>query len=533
MVANTRNNRREDDPPAEEEPLEEEREESVLEISEILENYGVDVLADREKIEAKLFPVGIDGLASETKERLRDFFKDLRKIDEIDTDRRAIDVVVALMHMAKEMKNAGCVDTLQFTSFEQLDEYVEVVTERHAHDNPKVEYEVLKASDFKMSAKLQSQDDWEAWDMELKHQLKSLCNRDGKPSSYPLRDEDEPIVPEGQEFLLEGEDFPDILVNAAELKGVEWKHDNQLVRNIIAESIVNPSDAYTLAKTVLKGTDGRKIYKFLKSSYDNESVRKARITIAERDWENLQFKGAHHSKFETFMSQCMQNLADLETLKRPVHPAKAIEMLFDKVQCPTLEGYKQQVQLKYDDGEYGPASMDESKGFTPLKLLQKFAWQLQKSISKPKGFDRSIAAIGAGPGTKTTSVGPAPEEGPFTPDGDLFVGSYSKDQWFHSSMDAYRGQIMKFHKEQRSNKSKEKSKQSSGKQRKTVQKLKQQTKKLRQQLAEAGVDVNEDSSDGALDTSDDDTSSSSDDDDSSTTHESSGTNGKRKRRKND
>ena len=455
-MANTRGNPVRDAPvPGEEQGEErnddvssEEEHDVVVEIADILENYGIVNANERDLIEEKLFPIGIDGLVNESAERIRGFFRDLRKRENIDADRRLIDVVIALMHMVKELKKLGYEDTLTFDNVESIDEFVEVVTERHMHDNPKETYERSKASDFSLSVQLESQDDWERWNMELMNQLHGQCNRNGVPYIYGIRDNDDPIIPEGQDCLLEQEEFPELLANAAVLGGIEWKADNQLLRNIIAGSITNPSDAYTLAKTVLKTNDGRKIYKFLQASYDNDAVRKARVVNAEREWENISFKGSHEQVWETFVSKSTQLLLDLDTLKRPVHPGKAIEMLFDKVQCPKLQGYKEQIYLKYQDREYGPPSLIEKPGvFTPMNLLQKLGFQLQRNASKPKGFNgRSVSEVGTGSGANWTRDGTTPEMGPFGPDGKLYIGNYPVNKWKDASMADYREQIKELRK---------------------------------------------------------------------------------------
>ena len=272
--------------------------------------------------------------------------------------------------------------------------------------------------DGSFNTKLRSQKEWEKWTEELKTTLTQIIGVRGVPLIYVIREAEEPTY-DGEK------EFDDAVIDAITLDGPDFKQDSRTVHKILLKNIHDESDAYTYVKTLTKFRNGRMDIIALKERYSSEATKQTLINKAKTDLKNLVYKNERNFSFEKFSARLQKSYDELEDLGREVNNGDIVDELWDRIQASDIQMYVASLKVDYQRNQRDYKA-----------ILQDIAAEVGKK--SPMGFSatRGISAT-------YTRQGPCPTKGAYKDDGSLFIGKYTKDQWFDDTVKPHHEEIRK------------------------------------------------------------------------------------------
>ena len=143
--------------------------------------------------------------------------------------------------------------------------------------------------------KLESEIQWERWEIELLGNLEIIVGANGISISYVIRQN---YISDHSDQLTWGEKA----ILAAPHTGNEYKLDALAVHNIITRNISETSHAYTYIKPKIKKQNGLIDIETLQARYHNPEMQDMYINEAKKKLENIYYRNEKAIKFEVLNS---------------------------------------------------------------------------------------------------------------------------------------------------------------------------------------------------------------------------------------
>ena len=273
--------------------------------------------------------------------------------------------------------------------------------------------------DHQFINKLKSQSQWDKFSEELEATLGMIVGSQGVTINYVIRKDEE----SNYDAELE---YNEAAVLAVKVTGPKFKVDAKTVHQIILNNVAEDSDAYTYIKPLLKYRDGRKDIEALRERYDNDASRQAVINTAKATLENLRFKSERSFSFEKFSARLQKAYDDLENNGRKVHNGDIVDALWPRIQDSSLQTYVASLKVDY------------SKEERNYKVILR---DIAAEVAKTKNH------VTFAPGTRGVSVvykrdGNCPKNGVHMPDGSLYIGNYTTEQWRSAAVRPHHKEIL-------------------------------------------------------------------------------------------
>ena len=152
---------------------------------------------------------------------------------------------------------------------------------------------------------------------------------------------------------------------------------------------------------------------------------KAIINKAKNALQNLIYKNERSFSFEKFSSKLQKAYNELEDNGRAVNNMDIVDGLWKRIQATDIQLYVASLKVEY---QRNPRS---------YKLI------LQDIAAEAGNINPSGNSFGGSCGIAATYTkqGPCPSKGVHTPDGSVYIGTYTKDQWLSNDVKAYHEEI--------------------------------------------------------------------------------------------
>ena len=130
-------------------------------------------------------------------------------------------------------------------------------------------------------------------------------------------------------------------MSVAELKGLEYKIDNEMVHQIIWENIVEDSDSYTYIKPHIKEKDVHKDIIALCESFENYGMLQKRFLKANLTLKNLVYRDERQMNFDIFFTKFQAAIDTFSECGRDKYKSEAdiIDKLWPWIKFPGLVSY--------------------------------------------------------------------------------------------------------------------------------------------------------------------------------------------------
>ena len=162
----------------------------------------------------------------------------------------------------------------------------------------------------------------------------------------------------------------------------------------------------------------------LRERYASDATLQKTINQAKNRLASLRYKNERSFSFEKFLSALQKSYDELEESGRQVNNGDIVDDLWDRIQAPDLQLYVSSLKIEY---QRNPRDYK--------LIIQEISAEADrmKTVSFAPGT-RGVSATYTRQGKPLTS-------GVHTSDGSLFIGSYSKDQWFSDDVKPYHQEI--------------------------------------------------------------------------------------------
>ena len=153
--------------------------------------------------------------------------------------------------------------------------------------------------------------------------------------------------------------------------------------------------------------------------------------MAKKTLDHLVYKNERAMSFEKFSATLQKAINDRERYGRPMHNEDVVDLIWMKVCNPDISTYV--TTLK---------AMHQVTQRTYTDILQDIATQIP--LIEPPSFRAALSEVRQGNSgvlANATKDGECPDQGAYTSDGKLFIGTYSKKQWQHPTVRTHHQQI--------------------------------------------------------------------------------------------
>jgi hypothetical protein len=318
---------------------------------------------------------------------------------------RRTNLLKATIHWAKDFLRVsrepsldGIVDREEFKEALEIARQRAVIRQHNADESA----QVSKSAD---PGKLKRQKDWVVWSRSLENYLSTIMGQDGVPLSYIIRAEDAPDYAEEDE---PDPDFEKMTISAAPLTGLVFKTDARKVHQLI-HGFVQGEIAETWIKPKEKKQNGRLDFKALQAHYGGEGNKSVRIKEAEVLRKTLHYKNERAMSFEKFLTNMQAMFTGFADNEEILTDAQKIRLLFEKVQCPSLNQVKSSLQVSYDLDQAGDVTFDFIANSMAAEAASLPEYSQARNTSEIDTGGRS---------------GSAPTSGVKMADGSIFTGFY-------------------------------------------------------------------------------------------------------------
>ena len=471
----------------------------VLSMNQVLTHIGLTAQAQRAIVIDDLVPnpEKLGALLDETKDGIEDTCASYGKLPQEDRfriSRVVIKRLIGLMFWAKDQNRLS--EPLSFptgTTKEMiLEEIRGAVARQELRSTQKKMGESLITSNFE--SKLKNRSQWERWYVELKALLNTIIGAKGVALSYVLRD---PTKPVPQDFSS----YEDQAMWTCRHEGMEFDLDKKAVHNIIVRNIAEDSDAYIYLKPSIKLEDGAEDIRLLRSRYDNDATKQQRINEANNALKDLVYKNERAMSFEKFSTIVKKSVDTLTECGRAPHNGDIVDSLWSKIQNPELVPFISALKVQY-----------QMNGREYHELLQDIASQVPNITQASKGF-RNVSEAGTSNNhnhkphidmSRVVQYGNCPNEGAFTSDGKLFVGTYTGRRWYSESVRPHHEKIRRARDKLRTASKRNNSsynprwrRNANNNNRRTVSRMKSQIQELKNKIEAHGGGSNENNATGS------------------------------------
>ena len=272
--------------------------------------------------------------------------------------------------------------------------------------------------------------EWDDWSEAIKNALASAYGMKGVPLLYVTRENDEPMPWND----LEEEHTSSNLISCPSLSGFEYEMDKQKVHAFILKNIASGSEAYHYIKPLIVVNNGRADWKALERRYEGPAMVKKRLDVAERTWNDLNYKSESIQTFESFCQTFYKMIRAFAKAGVPRFEGDIISWLWKHINSPDVNDHKRILQTHY---ETGALPLSEDRPYHE-QILQQIALHIPSS-AKAANQQFRLSELKTQAWTADASL--APSRGAMTSDGKLYVGYYSAKQWLDPSMAPHREAI--------------------------------------------------------------------------------------------
>ena len=382
----------------------------------------------------EMFPGGLDDLSDYSSDDIKDAVKNFRNHT---TAARRFNVsvhstkrLVQLTLWVKDKIRVGHDTT--FPDGTTQAQFVAALEEAQQRD--KIRQERKKnaeaLSTLKIDPALKSSTGWDSWTDATRAALSIAYGSKGVPLLYVIRANDAPrlifnevdehgniIVPTWEEMAIDD----------APLAGLDYEADRKTVHSFILNNVAEDSDAHAYIYPLVGKNNGRLDWMALDNCYENEATIQARVNQANKVWDMLVYKNERAQTFEAFSRKLTKSLQHFEKAGREKHDGDVIDWIWGHVQNAELSQHMSALKVAQ--------SFDRK---TSRQILQEIAKEIP-NISKGSNFQPRVSEVHRS--DDFTFDGDAPSNGALTPDGKLFLGTYSYQQWKSEDVTPFRVQI--------------------------------------------------------------------------------------------
>ena len=392
--------------------------------NQILTWLGFTVAAKRAAIMADFLSDGLSGLEfmkdDDVKETCSSYSKRSDDPFPIIMNPQQKQRMRALALWVQDMIRAG--QDVEFIDGTTRAEFIQALDESFTRHRRRIDQKKIGESfhDHSFNTKLKSQAQWQKFTVELESTLSMIIGTAGAALTYVIRADEAPIFDEDISY-------EEAIIQALHLDTEDFKIDARTVHQLILLNVHEDSDAYTYIKPLLRYQDGRRDMLALRKRYSNEATKQAIINAAKSTLETLRYKNERSFSFERFSAKLQKAYDDLEDNDRQVNNGDIVDSLWEKIQTTDIQIFLATLKVDYTRN---PRSYKD--------ILQDIAAEIatKKPAATSLGRQANVSVV-------YTRQGTPPNNGVYNSNGEMFIGSYSRDQWFDESVKPHHQEIRK------------------------------------------------------------------------------------------
>ena len=280
-----------------------------------------------------------------------------------------------------------------------------------AHERKEIREKEKDAHDAQLKAaspgKLKDEKIWEDWLTGLQTTLTLMRGVTDVPLIYVIRDDETPVP--GMTY----ESFDEECIAKSPLSGPAFDADARSVHLVIKPLVVG-ENAEQWIQSGFKKKNGRDDLAKLMAHYQGEGNSSRRIYIAEQMWKTLHYKNERVLPFATFISKAQRMLNIYYKNDEPKTMGAQVRWLLDQVQESSLQATIAGLTI---DVEKDP----DHKIWDFSKCANHIASQIRKTHPADT---KSVSSVTSKSGRNGNMK-----------DGEIFTGTYTKDEWQSLSKD--------------------------------------------------------------------------------------------------
>ena len=316
---------------------------------------------------------------------------------------------------------------------------------------------------MKIDPPLKSSSGWDGWKETVSTSLMLSYGSKGVLLSYVIREHDDPTFPAAVPAGAVPPSWEEMATDAAPHTCLDYDADRKTVHLFLTNNISEDSDAHAYIHPIMSRNNGRRDWKALIERYENEATTQARVNQANKTWDMLVYKNEQAMTFEAFSKKLTKALQYFEQAGQAKHDGDVVNWIWKHVQSAELSQHMSALKVGQSINLR-----------TSRQILQEIAKEVP-NLSKGSNFEPRISEIQQ-VNNGFTFEGKTPDSSAKTPEGKLFCGSYTPQEWWSDAIQPFHAQI----KEIRKKHGKGRNRAKAGRK---LQELKQQNTELKRNLA--------------------------------------------------